>query len=231
MSKKLIINLQNITKDYVIGDVVTPVLRGINLEVAEGDSIAITGRSGSGKSTMMNIVGLLDIPTSGSYIFNGQKVNRLGEDKLAYIRNKEIGFVFQSFNLLARSTALDNVILPATYAGVSISERTNKAKNLLIKLGMEKEIFKRPNQMSGGQQQRVAIARALMNDPALILADEPTGNLDTNSGRAVMDILKELNKEGKTVVLITHEADIAVQAKKIIRLVDGVISKGNYEGH
>jgi putative ABC transport system ATP-binding protein len=226
MSKQIIIKLENIVKNYVLVDeVITSVLKGISIEIFQGEFIAITGRSGSGKSTMMNIIGLLDTPTSGNYIFNGQKVSKLGEDRLAYIRNKEIGFVFQSFNLLPRSTALENVILPATYAGMGISERTEKAKNILTKLGMENEIFKRPNQMSGGQQQRVAIARALMNDPKLILADEPTGNLDTNSGQAVMGILKELNIEGKTVVLITHEADIAKQAKKIIRLSDGQIAK------
>jgi len=223
MKRQTVISLENITKDYTSGDVTTNVLKGINLKVMESDFTAITGRSGSGKSTMMNIIGLLDVPTKGVYFFNGQKVNQLSEDRLAYIRNKEIGFVFQSFNLLPRSNALENVILPATYAGVGISERTEKAKNLLIKLGMEEEIYKRPNQMSGGQQQRVAIARALMNDPKLILADEPTGNLDTNSGQAVMAILKELNKEGKTIVLITHEADIANQAKKTIRLSDGQI--------
>jgi putative ABC transport system ATP-binding protein len=229
MKKQAVINLEHITKDYVSGDVITKVLKGINLKVEEGDFIAITGRSGSGKSTMMNIIGLLDIPTNGDYFLNGQRVNRLSEDRLAYIRNKEIGFVFQSFNLLARSNALENVILPATYAGISLHDRTEKAKNLLIKLGMEKEIYKRPNQMSGGQQQRVAIARALMNDPKLILADEPTGNLDTSSGDAVMSILKELNKEGKTIVLITHESDIAKQAKKIIHLADGLVVKDNEE--
>ena len=229
MNKQAVIRLENITKDYKAGDVITKVLKGITLIVNPGDFIAITGRSGSGKSTMMNIIGLLDVPTTGNYIFNGQKVNRLSEDRLAYIRNKEIGFVFQSFNLLARSTTLENVILPATYAGMGLFERTEKAKNLLIKLGMEKEINKRPNQLSGGQQQRVAIARALMNDPKLILADEPTGNLDTNSGQAVMAILDELNKEGKTIVLITHEADIAAQAKKIIRLSDGQIVGPSHE--
>jgi len=229
MSKQTLLKLENITKDYKSGDVVTKVLKGITLTIDQGDFIAITGRSGSGKSTMMNIVGLLDVPTSGNYIFDGQKVNRLGEDRLAYIRNKEIGFVFQSFILLARSTTLENVILPATYAGIGLSERTERAKDILIRLGMEKEMYKRPNQLSGGQQQRVAIARALMNNPKLILADEPTGNLDTSSGQAVMKILNELNKEGKTIVLITHEADIANQAKKLIRLADGQIIKPNHE--
>jgi putative ABC transport system ATP-binding protein len=229
MNKKVIISLENITKDYITEDVVIGILKGINLTINQGDFIAITGRSGSGKSTMMNIIGLLDIPTSGNYLFDGQKVNKLGEDKLAYIRNKEIGFVFQSFNLLPRSTVLENVILPATYAGMSASERTEKAKNILTRLGMENQLRKRPNQLSGGQQQRVAIARALMNDPKLILADEPTGNLDTHSGQAVMEILNELSREGKTIVLITHEADIAKHARKIIRLADGQIVKQNNE--
>lgn len=221
--KKAIIKLENIVKAYKTGDVTTEVLKGITLNISEGDFIAITGRSGSGKSTMMNIIGLLDIPTKGNYLFNGQKVNRLSEDTLAYMRNKEIGFVFQSFNLLARSTTLENVILPATYAGIGTQERTEKAKAILLRLGMENDMYKRPSQLSGGQQQRVAIARALMNDPKLILADEPTGNLDTRSGEAVMQILKELNKEGKTIILITHEHDIADQAKKTIKLSDGQI--------
>jgi putative ABC transport system ATP-binding protein len=223
--KKAVIKLENIVKEYKTEEIVTKILKGINLTVNQGDFTAITGRSGSGKSTLMNIIGLLDIPSSGTYHFNNQLVNHLGEDSLAFIRNKEIGFVFQSFNLLPRSTTLENVILPATYAGTSEREREEKARSLLTRLGMDKEINKRPNQMSGGQQQRVAIARALMNNPDLILADEPTGNLDTNSGQAVMDILKKLNDEGKTIILITHENDIARQAKKIIHLVDGTIEE------
>ena len=221
--KKIIVKLENIVKEYRTEDVVTSVLSGVNLTVHEGDFTAIRGKSGSGKSTLMHIIGMLDVPTSGTYHFDGKKVNHLGEDSLAFIRNKEIGFVFQQFNLLSRASALENVILPATYAGTSERARIEKAKNLLIRLEMEKEIYKRPNQMSGGQQQRVAIARALMNDPKLILADEPTGNLDTHSGEAVMKVLKELNKEGRTIVLITHEEDIARQARKIIRLVEGKI--------
>lgn len=222
-NQRPVIQLDNIKKEYRSLDVVTPILKGISLTVNQGDFIAITGPSGSGKSTMMNIIGLLDTPTHGAYILNGQNTTGLSEDQLAFVRNKEIGFVFQSFNLLGRASALDNVILPAIYAGLGRKEREEKAKELLKKLGLEERVHNHPNQLSGGQQQRVAIARSLMNDPEIILADEPTGNLDTKSGTDVMNILKELNKEGKTIVLITHEHDIASQAKKIIHIRDGMI--------
>ena len=172
----------------------------------------------------MNILGLLDIPTTGTYILNGTNVSTMHEDELARIRNKEIGFIFQSFNLLARSTALENVILPAIYAGTKENERIARAKELLTSVGLGDKINNRPNQLSGGQQQRVAIARSLMNNPNLILADEPTGNLDTKSGDDVMNILKDLNREGKTVIIITHEPDIAKQAKKIVRMDEGIIA-------
>ncbi len=218
-----IISLKNIKKEYVTADVATPILKGISFSIKKGDFIAVTGRSGSGKSTLMNILGLLDTPTSGEYDLNGISVENFSEDHLSTLRNKTIGFVFQSFNLLARSTTLENVVLPAIYAGMGRREREEKGKELLETLGLEDRIHNRPNQLSGGQQQRVAIARALMNDPEIILADEPTGNLDTNSGNDVMRILKDLNKKGKTIILITHEADIAKQAKKIIKLVDGLI--------
>lgn len=211
----------NITKVYSGADVGTTALRDIDLVVKKGQFLAITGRSGSGKSTLMHVIGLLDTPTSGTYFLNGTDVSKLGEDEQAFQRNKEIGFVFQSFNLLPKLNALENVILPAIYAGVKTKERTEKAVELLTELGLEEHLNKRPNQMSGGQQQRVAIARALMNDPELILADEPTGNLDTKSGDDVMKTLKQLNKEGKTIVLITHEHDIASQAQKILHLEDG----------
>lgn len=211
----------DITKIYKLEDVETMALKDIHLTVKKGDFVAIRGRSGSGKSTLMHIIGLLDIPTSGKYILNGTDVSTLNEDELAYQRNREIGFVFQQFNLLTRATAVDNVILPAIYAGMGSKERVEKAVELLTELGLEDHLNKRPNQMSGGQQQRVAIARALINDPEIILADEPTGNLDTKSGDDVMKTLKELNKEGKTIVLITHEADIAAQAKQIWQLEDG----------
>ena len=222
-TKRTIIQLEKITKNYVTGDVITRVLKGISITIKEGDFIAITGRSGSGKSTLMNILGLLDTPTSGKYVLNGSPITKFNEDDLSKLRNKTIGFVFQSFNLLPRSTTLENVVLPAIYAGISNRERATHAKEILKSLGMEERIHSRPNQLSGGQQQRVAIARALMNNPELILADEPTGNLDTKSGHDVMEILKDLNKKGKTIVLITHETDIASQAKKIIQLIDGKV--------
>jgi putative ABC transport system ATP-binding protein len=221
--KQPVIQLTNITKKYIAGDVSTEVLKGISLTVSIGDFVAITGPSGSGKSTLMNIIGLLDVPTTGTYILNGSNTTGLLEDELAFIRNKEIGFVFQSFNLLNRSSALDNVMLPAIYAGIHEEEREIRAKDLLTQVGLADRLHNRPNQLSGGQQQRVAIARALMNNPAIILADEPTGNLDTKSGNDVMNILKTLNAEGKTIVLITHEHDIAKQAKKIIHVRDGNI--------
>ena len=216
-----IIKMVNIAKVYSTGDVETVVLKDIDLIVKKGDFLGITGRSGSGKSTLMHIIGLLDTPTTGEYILNGTDVSKLGEDEQAFQRNKEIGFVFQQFNLLPKLSALENVILPAIYAGMGKNERIEKANMFLTMLGLADHVNKRPNQMSGGQQQRVAIARALMNDPELILADEPTGNLDTKSGDDVMNTLKQLNKEGKTIVLITHEHDIAMQAKKLIQLEDG----------
>ena len=217
------IELINITKDYQIEDIVTPVLKGITLKVKKGDFIAITGASGSGKSTMLNIIGLLDSSTSGKYILNGTDVTNLTEDEMAYSRNKEIGFVFQSFNLLKRMTVIDNVILPSIYAGVEKDKRESRAAELLEKVGLKEQMRKNPNQLSGGQQQRVAIARALMNNPAIILADEPTGNLDTKSGNDVMELIKDLNRQGNTVIIITHEADIAAQTKKIVVMRDGLI--------
>jgi putative ABC transport system ATP-binding protein len=224
-----IIRITDITKVYGTDEAETTVLKDIHLLVKKGDFLGITGRSGSGKSTLMHVIGLLDNPTSGTYILNGTDVSKLGEDELAFQRNKEIGFVFQQFNLLPKLTAVENVILPAIYAGTDVKTRTEKAVELLTELGLENHLNKRPNQMSGGQQQRVAIARALINDPELILADEPTGNLDTKSGDDVMDTLKQLNKEGKTIVLITHEHDIAIQAKKLIQLEDGMlIHKGKW---
>ena len=218
-----IIRMKNITKVYNTGDVESIILKDIDLIVKRGDFLGITGRSGSGKSTLMHIIGLLDTPTAGEYILNGTNVSKLNEDEQAFQRNKEIGFVFQQFNLLPKLSALENVILPAIYAGMGKTERIEKAKKFLTMLGLSDHLNKRPNQMSGGQQQRVAIARALMNNPELILADEPTGNLDTKSGDDVMNTLKQLNKEGKTIVLITHEHDIALQAKKLIQLEDGML--------
>jgi putative ABC transport system ATP-binding protein len=218
-----IVRMTDISKVYDSSEVGTVALKDVDLVVRKGDFLAITGRSGSGKSTLMHIIGLLDTPTSGTYILNGTDVSKFGEDEAAFQRNKEIGFVFQQFNLLPKLTALENVILPAIYAGLGKKERAEKANMILTMLGLEEHLNKRPNQMSGGQQQRVAIARALMNDPELILADEPTGNLDTHSGEDVMKALKKLNQEGKTIILITHEHDIASQAQKILHLEDGML--------
>ena len=223
MKKREIIRLLNVTKQYKTDVVTTHVLNGISFRVNKNDFIAIIGPSGSGKSTLMNIIGLLDSATSGKYFLNGIDTSKFGEDELAELRNKTIGFVFQSFNLLPRATTFENVILPSIYAGISRNERLRKATEILKTLGLGDKLNNRPNQLSGGQQQRVAIARALMNDPELILADEPTGNLDTKSGQDVMKILKNLNREGKTIILITHETEIAKHAKKIIRLIDGKI--------
>lgn len=218
-----VIQLTDIKKIYGTQDLVTQVLFGINLEVKKGEFIALTGPSGSGKSTLMNLIGLLDTPSSGTYILNGQNVTGLTQDELSYVRNKEIGFVFQSFNLLNRSNALDNVILPAIYAGMGGRQRKEKAILLLTQVGLADKLHNKPNQLSGGQQQRVAIARALMNDPAIILADEPTGNLDTKSGNDIMGIFKTLHKEGKTIVMITHEADIAKNAERVVHIRDGKV--------
>lgn len=220
-----LIKLAGITKDYRSGDIAANVLKGISLEIKSGDFIAITGRSGSGKSTLMNILGLLDIPTSGTYILEGIDVLKFNEDELSDLRNKKIGFVFQSFNLLPRLTALENVVLPSIYAGMKARERVERARKLLIKFDLENRLDNRPNQLSGGQQQKVAIARSLMNNPEIILADEPTGNLDIKSGQELIGIIKELNKEGKTIIMITHESDIAAHAKKTIKLADGMIEK------
>jgi len=224
MKKTNLIKLSDVTKDYKLGDTTVSVLKGISFEVDKGDFVAITGRSGSGKSTLMNLLGLLDTPTSGSYFLEGLSVSEFKEDELSDLRNKKIGFVFQSFNLLPRSTILENVVLPGIYAGLNIREREDRAFSILKKLNLSEEENKIPNQLSGGQQQRVAIARALMNNPDLILADEPTGNLDTRSGQEVINILKDLNRQGKTIILITHEKELAKQTKRIVELIDGKIN-------
>jgi putative ABC transport system ATP-binding protein len=218
-----VIQFSNITKDYISDEIVTKVLHGVTFSVKKGEFIAITGPSGSGKSTLLNLIGLLDTATTGTYFLGERDVTKLTEDEQARIRNKEIGFVFQQFNLLKRITVLENVILPAIYAGVNESLRTERAKELLHRVGLAEQMYKKPNQLSGGQQQRVAIARALMNGPALILADEPTGNLDTRSGEDIMQIVKELNKQGNTIIMITHEQDIASQAQRTIQIRDGRI--------
>lgn len=220
-----LIELKNITKSYPVGDSELKILKGIDLQIEEGDFVAIMGPSGSGKSTCMNILGCLDIPTSGSYRLDGKAVEGLTPDELAEIRNKKIGFVFQGFNLLSRTSALENVELPMVYANVDAKTRRNKAISALEKVGLKERMHHQPNQLSGGQQQRVAIARAIVNDAPIIFADEPTGNLDTKMSVEIMELFVSLNKElGRTIILVTHEEDIARYAKRIIKIVDGEIS-------
>lgn len=219
------IRLSQVSKIYRTGDISLAALKNINLQVKKGDFFAIVGASGSGKSTLINIIGLLDRPTSGSYELEGQDTAAFKEDELAIIRNKKIGFVFQSFNLLPRITSLDNVAMPLIYAGVSKNERFDRAKIALEQVGLGDKLSSHPNQLSGGQQQRVAIARALVNNPEIILADEPTGNLDSKSGEEIMKIFKRLNQQGKTIIMITHETSIARHAKRTIAVKDGAIWK------
>ncbi len=216
-----VIVLQDIVKQFIMGDTVLRALDHVNFSVAEGDFVAIMGPSGSGKSTMMNILGCLDRPTSGKYFLAGREVAGLSDDELAKIRNAKIGFVFQSFNLLPRMTALENVALPLVYAGVAEEERMERARIALESVGLGDRLEHKPAELSGGQRQRVAIARALVNNPAIIMADEPTGNLDTKSSYEIMDIFKELNAKGKTLLLITHEPDIGQQSKRILVMRDG----------
>ena len=222
---KEIIKLKGIYKSYGSGKAVTKVLHDIAVTINEGDFIAIMGASGSGKSTLMNILGFLDVPTKGSYEFDGKKVTAFDEDTLAKIRNERIGFVFQSFYLLPRLTALENVQMPMVYANASEVDQDKRAKELLSSLGLKDRFDYKPNELSGGQQQRVAIARALSNEPKIILADEPTGNVDSKSSKEIMAILQDLNKQGKTIILITHNKKIADYANKVIKIKDGVISK------
>lgn len=218
------IECRDITKTYGSGDRATPVLKGISFKVSDGDYVAIMGPSGSGKSTLMHILGALDSPTSGQYLIDGHDVSQLKDDEAADLRMRKIGFVFQAFNLLSRATVLRNVALPLIYAGVPQEERMTRAKNALLAAGMEEERFHHlSNQISGGQMQRVAIARALVNDPSLILADEPTGNLDSKTGEIVMGTFDRLNKQGRTIILITHEREVAEHAHRIIHLRDGNI--------
>ena len=229
--KKAVITLEGITKTYVNGKLTVPVLHGIDLSIYEGEFTSIMGPSGSGKSTFMNILGCLDRPTSGSYRLDGEEVAHLGDDELAYVRNKRIGFVFQSFNLLPKLTALDNVALPMVYAGVSKAERTARASQLLTELGLGTRLDHMPAELSGGQRQRVAIARALANDPAIIMADEPTGNLDSKASLDVMHIFIELYQEGRTIILVTHEPDIAEYAGRNVVLKDGLIVEDRINPH
>jgi len=218
-----IIHLEGIRKSYIMGKQELQVLKGIDLNIHTNEYVALMGPSGSGKSTLMNILGCLDSPSAGRYILNGQDVSKMADDNLADVRNKEIGFVFQQFNLLPRLTALENVALPLVYAGVSRKQRTEMAMDVIKKVGLEDRSHHKPNELSGGQCQRVAIARALVNNPSLILADEPTGNLDTSTSKEIMDIFSQIQAAGNTVVLVTHEEDIAHYAKQIVRLRDGLI--------
>ena len=219
----MIIETQNLVKSFQVGSEEVQALKGINLSVKKGEFLSIMGPSGSGKTTLMNIIGCLDTPTSGQYYLNNQLVNELDDDNLAMIRNKEIGFVFQSFHLLARNSALNNVMLPLKYAGIKESDADQRAKEVLEKVGLMDRVNHSPSELSGGQQQRVAIARALVNKPSIIFADEPTGNLDSQTGNDVMKLFQELNDQGQTIILITHEEDIAMQSKRIITIKDGLI--------
>jgi len=219
----MIIKTENLTKDYETGTQVVSALKGINLSVEKGEFLSIMGPSGSGKTTLMNIIGCLDSPTNGSYYLNNKQVSKLDDDELAQIRNEEIGFVFQSFHLLARNTAFDNVMLPLKYAGVNKEEATKRSNDVLDLVGLSSRSKHTPAELSGGQQQRVAIARALVNKPSILFADEPTGNLDSKTGEDVMKIFKDLNQNGQTIILITHEDSVAKQSNRIITIMDGLI--------
>ena len=218
-----LIRVKNLKKQFQIGSEIVNAIKDISFEVNAGEFISIMGPSGSGKTTLMNIIGCLDTPTSGEYHLDDSEVSLLDDDELAAIRNRKIGFVFQSFHLLTRNTALKNVMLPLTYAGYDKSEATEKAKSVLDKVGLDDRINHKPNELSGGQQQRVAIARALVNNPSIIFADEPTGNLDTKTGEEIMNLFKELHRNGQTMIVITHENEIADQTERIITVKDGLI--------
>lgn len=220
-----VVNMKNICKSYFMGDEELKILHDVNLTVNSGEFLSILGPSGSGKSTMMNIIGCLDVPSSGEYILAGNDINDLDENDFAKVRNKEIGFVFQSFHLLPRMTALQNVELPLIYTGLSYSERQKRAKAILERVGLGDKMRNLPNQLSGGQQQRVAIARALVTEPTILLADEPTGALDQKTGAQVMELFEELNKDGRTIIMITHDNHIAHHAKRVVKILDGYLTE------
>lgn len=224
---KEILRMNNIVKTYRMGEEDQVVLKGIDLVVNEGEFISVLGPSGSGKSTLMNIIGCLDTPTTGEYILDGRNISDQNQKQLARIRSKEIGFIFQSFQLLPRLTARENVELPLIYAKVPTAERRKIAEEMLVRVGLEEKMNHRPNQLSGGQQQRVAIARALSTNPTILLADEPTGALDQNTGRQVMKLFSELNKEGRTIIMITHDKSIAKYANRIVKILDGILTEGD----
>src|SRR3954466_8527182 len=227
----VVIDIDNITKHYVMGEETVHALRGVSLQIRRNEYLAIMGPSGSGKSTLMNMLGCLDTPSSGKYFFNGKDVSSMDDDELAAIRNHEIGFVFQTFNLLPRSTSLRNVELPLIYAGLDPETREEKAAQALRAVGLGDRLHHKPNELSGGQRQRVAIARALVNDPSIILADEPTGNLDSRTGEEIMQLLENLYQRGNTIILVTHEPDIARHARRSIHLRDGLIESDASSAH
>ena len=221
--KEKIIHLESIVKNYKVGTQIVRALRSVSVDIYKGEYVAIMGASGSGKSTLMNIIGCLDTPTSGRYVLNGNDVSRMTDDRLAEIRNSEIGFVFQVFNLLPRNTAVENVMLPLVYSGIRKAERKQRAKQTLTDVGLDDRMTHKPNELSGGQRQRVAIARALVNKPSLLLADEPTGNLDSKISEEIMKLFADIHAKGNTLVMVTHEEDIAKHAHRIIRLKDGEV--------
>jgi putative ABC transport system ATP-binding protein len=223
-----VIEIRNIIRDFKLGQEIVHVLKGIDLDIKRGEYVAIMGPSGSGKSTLMNLLGCLDTPTAGSYNLNGNDVSQMSDDELADIRNKEIGFVFQTFNLLPRTTALENVALPMIYAGASKKERQERASEVLTDVGLADRMDHKPNQLSGGQRQRVAVGRALVNKPSIILADEPTGNLDSKTGMEIMALFDDIHAAGNTVIMVTHEEEVAAHAKRVIRLRDGVIESDTF---
>lgn len=225
MNKEPLIQISHMNHGYMMAGQQMPILQDISMTVHHGEFVAIIGPSGSGKSTLMNMIGCLDLPNSGDYILDGQNVRKTSDNRLAKIRNEKIGFIFQSFNLLPKLSAIENVELPLIYRGLSYRERKQRASQALEQVGLYERMYHRPNQLSGGQQQRVAIARALAGDPPLLLADEPTGALDTNTGKEVMQMIKSLNQQGHTIILITHDLDIADQAKRVIRIQNGILTE------